>query len=326
MIISSFTSRNFEKLVSISWNLTRNFFGDEVFFYAPEIIKYQVEGFNPNVKERFIAISVTGTSCALKCDHCKGLILQSMIPAKTPKEFLDVCEALHKEGVKGVLVSGGATLKGSVPLIKFRNVIREVKEKYGFLVMVHTGLVSMETARALKECGVDVALIDIIGDDETIKQVYHLNATVADFEESLFNLKRFGVKVAPHVVVGLHYGEIKGEVKSIEIIKKYKPEALIFVVLTPLKGTSMQNVKPPRPLTVANLIALSRLMMPETPLILGCARPKGKWKACADLLSLKAGVNAIAYPSEEVIKYAEKIGLKINFSTLCCAAVINELI
>ncbi len=316
---------NFKQLVLSSWSLTRNFFGNEIFFYAPEIVRYQIEEFKPLLKERFVAISITGSSCALKCDHCRGLILQRMIPAETPEKFLRVCKDLHRMDVKGILVSGGSMLNGSVPLTRFCGAIKIAREKYGFLIMAHTGLVDEQTAAALKESGVDVALIDVIGDDETIKLVYHLDATTKDFEKSLLNLERFKIKTVPHIVVGLHYGEIRGELKSLEMIRKYSPEALVFVVITPFKGTPMENVEPPEPIEVASLIASSRHLMPKTPIILGCARPKGKWKIRTDLLSLRAGVNAVAYPSREVIRYAERIGLKVNFSTLCCAAIINEL-
>jgi uncharacterized radical SAM superfamily protein len=54
---------------------------------------------------------------------------------------------------------------------------------------------------------------------------------------------------------------------------------------------------------------------------LGCVRPKGKHRAETDILALKAGVDAIAFPSEDAVKYAEEQGYEFNFSSHCCAQI-----
>ena len=43
---------------------------------------------------------------------------------------------------------------------------------------------------------------------------------------------------------------------------------------------------------------------------MGCMRPKGSMRGETDVLALKAGVDAIAFPSEEAVKYAAKHGLE----------------
>ena len=65
-------------------------------------------------------------------------------------------------------------------------------------------------------------------------------------------------------------------------------------------------------------------MFPKTPLILGCMRPKGASRSETDVLALKAGVDAIAFPSEEAIKYAEDQGNSISFSSYCCAQMFLD--
>jgi hypothetical protein len=64
---------------------------------------------------------------------------------------------------------------------------------------------------------------------------------------------------------------------------------------------------------------MAHLMFPGTPLILGCMRPKGAARSETDVLALKAGVDAVAFPSEEAIIYAESRGWKTSFSSYCCA-------
>jgi uncharacterized radical SAM superfamily protein len=67
-------------------------------------------------------------------------------------------------------------------------------------------------------------------------------------------------------------------------------------------------------------------MFPQTPLVLGCVRPKGKHRTETDILALKAGVNGIAFPSEDAIKYAEQQGYTITFSSHCCAQIYIDAV
>ena len=66
-------------------------------------------------------------------------------------------------------------------------------------------------------------------------------------------------------------------------------------------------------------MAIARLMFPETPLILGCMRPKGSTRAATDVLALKAGADAVAFPSEDAIEYLQKRHFRFSFSPFCCA-------
>jgi len=176
-------------------------------------------------------------------------------------------------------------------------------------------------AKRLKEAGVDAALIDIIGSDETIKEIYNLNITTMDYENSLKALSEAGIAFVPHVIVGLHYGRLKGELHALEVISKYKPSAVVIIAFMPIRGTEMEKVEPPKPIDIARVIATARLIFPKTPIVLGCMRPKGRHRTETDVLALKAGVNAIAFPTEEAIKFAESQGNKIFFSSFCCSQI-----
>mgnify|MGYP006148798749 CR=1 FL=1 len=57
----------------------------------------------------------------------------------------------------------------------------------------------------------DTAMMDVIGSDETIREVYHLDRPVDDFESTLAALCSTRMQVVPHIVIGLHYGRILGE-------------------------------------------------------------------------------------------------------------------
>ncbi|NIR86892.1 radical SAM protein, partial [Candidatus Bathyarchaeota archaeon] len=253
---------------SVSW---KNF-GKNIRFYAPSFIYYKTSYFCSS-PAAFPSISVTGSSCALRCKHCGGKVLNTMMPATTPEDLICLCARLRRKGAVGCLISGGCLPDGSVPLDRFVDAIAEVKRDTGLTIVVHTGVVELSMAKRLREAGVDAALIDVIGSDETIREIYQLNVEVEDYDRSLRALHESGVPFVPHVLVGLHYGELRGEFQALKMILKYSPSAVIVIALMPIRGTLMEKVTPPAPKDIVRVLAKARLMMPRTPLVLGCMRP-----------------------------------------------------
>jgi len=214
---------------------------------------------------------------------------------------------------------------GSVPLRKFIDAIAKVKRDLGLTMVVHTGVIDPLTARRLKEAGADVALIDVIGSDETIREIYQLNVKVEDYDKALWALHQSGIPTVPHVLVGLHYGRLKGEIQALKIISKHSPSAVIVIALIPIQGTPMEKVDPPTPEDIVRVLTTARLMMPHTPIVLGCMRPKGRHRVKTDTLAVRAGVNAIAFPAEEAVQLAQSLGLEVTFSSLCCSQIFNDI-
>lgn len=252
-------------------------------------------------------------------------MLNTMYPATTPQRLVTLCRELKEKGAVGCLISGGCSPDGSVPLNRFVDAVGQIKRELGLTIVVHTGVVGKEAAQKLKKAEVDAALIDIIGSDETLREIYHLDAKVADYEQSLANLASVGIPFVPHVLVGLHYGQLKGELQALRMISEYKPSAAIVISFMPIRGTIMENVTPPKPTDIGKVILTARLMMPKTPLVLGCMRPKGKHKNETDKLAVEAGVNAIAFPSEEAIKLAIQMGYDVSFSSFCCSQIYADI-
>jgi lipoyl synthase len=295
----------------------------EIRFYAPSFTYYKTKYYcsSPN---SFPTISVTGTSCALNCKHCGGKVLETMRPALSPKELFELCTKLKQDGAQGCLVSGGCLPDGSVPLNPFISAIKRIKLELGLTVFVHTGIINLETAVALKDAQVDAALIDVIGSKETIKKTYNLNVTLKDYADSLEALHKSELNFVPHVIVGLNEGKLDGELEAIKMISKVKPSAIVIIAFMPIHGTAMAKTPATRPVDIAKVASVARLMFPETPLILGCMRPKGALRRETDVLALKAGVDAVAFPSENAVKYAESKGYTVSFSSYCCAQMYMD--
>jgi len=292
-------------------------------FYAPSFMHYKTSSYRSKPNQ-FPTISVTGKGCTLNCKHCEGKVLETMHPAETPEKLFELSSKLKQNGALGILVSGGCLPNGSVPLKQFIPVLEKIKRELGLTVNVHTGIVDAATAEALKNAGVDAALIDIIGSNETIKEIYNLNMAVEDYANSLKALHEARLNFVPHVIVGLHNGKLRGEFHALKLIARFKPSALVIIAFMPIRGTVMALVKPPQPADIAKVTATARLMFPEAPLALGCMRPRGKHRAETDVLCLKAGVNAIAFPSEEAIEYAENQGYTLSFSSYCCSQIYMD--
>jgi uncharacterized radical SAM superfamily protein len=308
------------------WEIARKNFGSRVSFFAPSVKHYDTEDFSNCGTCSFNPISISGGECPLQCDHCKAEILKPMTPAKTPEDLRRAALSYYERGARGILISGGSRLDGVVPLNPYVPVIRELKEKYGMRILAHVGIPDEESVKGLKEAGIDSALMDVIGSEETMRKVYHLrNRTPKIYEDSMRLLAEYGVPVSPHVIIGLHYGKILGEYEALRIISQFPIASLVLVALLPLANTPMESVIPPSPEEMSQVFVAARVMLPTTPILLGCERPAGEHKKKTDLLAVKAGINGIAFPAEGIRESAEAMGLKTRFSGTCCSLLFEDI-
>ncbi|MGO8989630.1 MAG: radical SAM protein [bacterium] len=309
------------ELQSEAFRIRKNHFGKELTFSIPGTVAYHDRALSIQ-KDRFAAISVTGGHCDLRCAHCKGKLLESMIPAENPETFLRVVDQLRLNGADGILVSGGADRNGQVPLDQFIPSIKTIKEEHPvFKVIVHTGLIRREPARELKGAGVDQILIDVIGNDDTIREVYHLTKTAADYEETLWMLKEMGHRLAPHIIIGHHFGELRGEWRALEMVTRVGVETIVLVVFKTLNASDKNHFKVPKPEETSKICAIARILNPDIPIRLGCIRPAHSSKSATERGAIDSGINTIAYPLQGTIDYAKEIGLKTKFIEMCCSLV-----
>lgn len=293
-------------------------FGRTVEFYAPGLKRWQTPEWKPEKSNRFLPISVTGSACALQCEHCQSKVLDGMITVPEGGIF-ELARRLQVRGTEGVLISGGSKTNGEVPLRSHLDGMRRIKEELGMRVIVHSGVVAADLADGLAAANVDGVMLDVIGADETVEEVYHLNLKTADFERSIRSLTDRGLNVIPHIVLGLHYGRLVGEWNALEMIARYPVSALILVVLSPLVGTPMADVAPPPIEEVTEYFAQARQAMPKTPVNLGCGRPMGATKIALDKSAVDNGLNGIAYPADGIIEYAQTCGLEPRYYEYCCS-------
>jgi len=285
--------------------------GRKITFYIPGMFYYN------GIRGNFPGISLTGKSCGLNCDHCQGKLLESMIPVENPEELLNIYELHKSNNFSGFLLSGGFDTNHTIPLTRFIPAIKKIKERTGLKISLHCGIIDYQTCIMLKEAGIDQALIDVIGDDDTIRNVYKTDKKVSDIIKTIKNLLSAQIPVIPHIVVGIDYGRIVGEYKAIDLIKEFPVNMIVFVSLMPVPGTPMENIKTPDAEDIARLMINARFKMPDVIIALGCARRRG-YKDI-DLWAIECGVNRIALPADEAVAKAKDFKLFIEWQKTCCS-------
>lgn len=296
-------------------------------FYTPSFKSYATSEIAACGKSAWPAVSITGPDCKLQCDHCKGRILESMIPARTPEDLWQVANRQIEHGARGMLLTGGSNHRNEVEYDPYYSTIRRIKEAFPeFRIALHTALVDRDGARRMQDSGIDAAMMDVIGAQETITQVYHLKRSVDDFERTLENLVATRLKVVPHIVLGLHYGRFHGERDALEMLRRHPPSAIVLVVAMPFYAPAHRPFAVPDSLQVGRFFLAARQALPDIPLLLGCARPVGQAKAEIDAYALMAGLNGIAHPADGMVELAARLGRKVRIAAACCSMAVGEMV
>ena len=310
--IEKMLSREDARLLEAAWQAARENHGDTFSFYLPGMIRYGRQ------RGRYPAVSITGNHCALLCEHCKSKLLEPMIKVQSPEALLQVAQKFVRNGAHGMLLTGGADRNGRLPWERYYPSIEKIGRQSALYLSAHTGFPGRETCRLLRKAGLKQALIDVMGDEKAARQVYHLPG-LHTVLMALEDIQESGIELVPHIVAGLHYGNIDAEYEALKLIQRFQPSALVFVVLTPLKGTPMAEISPPSPLEIARLIAGARLLMPEIPISLGCERPRDRRGWVMERLAIRAGATRMAVWSDDALDECKKLGLRPRFQATCCS-------
>ncbi|MEM3401828.1 MAG: radical SAM protein [Candidatus Hadarchaeales archaeon] len=268
-------------------------------------------------------ISITGHGCRLDCKHCNRQYLEQMLPCPFPDLLYKTCVKLAERGAKGVLLSGGCNEKGYVPYERFIDAIAAVKKETGLFLSAHTGLLPENLAAELGRAGVDLVDFDLVGSDETIKNVFGLEKKVEDFVEAMKILKKNVGEVVPHICIGLDGGKIKGEFRAVELAAEINPRLLVFLVLVPTSRTPFENINPPSPEDVGKIVKWAKEKLPETELALGCMRPKTVRRAEVEISAILNGVRRVVMPSRETLDWAQKNGFQMKRVDACCSVPLG---
>jgi hypothetical protein len=299
--------------------------GEGIRFHVPTFKSFASSEIAPRGRGAWPAVSITGGKCKLQCDHCRAKILEPMIPAPAPEALWRVVNETIERGAQGMLLTGGSNHRDEVEYDAFYPTIRRIKDAFpAFRIAMHTALVTRATAQRIEASGVDAAMLDIIGAQDTVQQVYHLRRPVADFEASLEYLTATSLRVVPHIVLGLHYGRLLGEWNALEIVVRHRPAALVLVVVMPFYAPAHRPFATPPAREVGRFFLAARERLPGLPLLLGCARPPGRAKVEIDTYAVMAGLNGVAHPSDGTVELAVRLGREVRVSSACCSMAVGD--
>jgi len=278
-------------------------------------------------KNSFPAFSVTAAGCALMCDHCQAKILEPMIPATTPEMLEAKVRALvAAQDLQGFLLSGGSTRRNEIRYERYLPVVERLKRAFPALkVAVHSALLDEPRARAMASAGVDTVMMDVIGAPETIREVYHLERSVDDFEATLAALCATSMEVVPHIVIGLHYGRILGEPNALDIVSRHRVHSLVLVVIMPFYARP-GSFATPATSAVGEIFLEARRRIADRQVLLGCARPPGMHRRVTDAYAVMAGLDGIAFPADGTLAVAHAIGRAAEQEHACCSVKTGRTI
>jgi uncharacterized radical SAM superfamily protein len=294
-------------------------------FSTPTFKEYESSELESCGKNSFPAFSITAGGCALMCDHCEARILEPMIPAVKP-EILDrkVRHLIATENLQGFLLSGGSNKRNEIRYSRFYPVVEKLKRDFPHLrIAIHTALTDDAGAREMEAAGVDVAMLDIIGAQETIREVYHLDRPVVDFEATLAALCATSMQISPHIVIGLHYGRIVGEENALDILSRHDTKALVLVVIMPFYAKP-GTFATPATADVGRIFLEARKRLSDRQVLLGCARPAGMHKRVTDAYAVMAGLDGIAFPADGAVAVAGVTGRPFHQAHACCSIKLGE--
>ncbi len=263
-----------------------------------------------SITKATVSVSTTGTACALDCKHCGRHYLEHMISLSE----LAKKESILK-GTKSLLISGGSTLEGKVPILEHIDEIKALKSK-GYRLNFHVGLVDEKEASEISKIASAISF-DFVGDDETIRYVYNLDKTVEDYIKTFELLRTYTKKIYPHITVGLMCGKLGHEFRAIDILSRYDHEKIVFIVFIPTANTTFEKCSPPSIQDVRRVFEYARSKF-NCELILGCMYPKGNLRDEIGFAAIDNNFNTITQPSPRVIERLKNEGYSIEWSDECC--------
>ena len=155
-----------------------------------------------------------------------------------------------------------------------------------------------------------------------LRDVYHLDRPVEDFEAALAALTSTRMEVVPHIVIGLHYGRILGEPRALDIVSRYPVHSLVLVVIMPFYAAPGTFITP-ETADVGRIFLEARKRIPERDVLLGCARPPGMHKRVTDAYAVMAGLDGIAFPADGAVAVAEMMGRPAQQQHACCSMKVG---
>ena len=261
--------------------------------------------------DRYLPISITGYRCWLLCEYCRGRWLRGMLPAETPEKLEKLVERMAYR-LTGILVSGGFTRDGRLPYKPFVQALRRIRETYPRLILsMHTGYIGSTREAELLAQLIDYADYEV---PLTQRQLVLMKLPWRTPEDYIIDAAMAfdaGLRIAPHILLGLPGAPLEEEVENLELLLRHlKPHVLVILYYT--------GAKPDARRAIYEIEAIVRRARGRVHSIaLGCMRPLWLRRRDYQLLNL---FDRIAAPSPSLVKLVGRKPLPY-----CCAVPLDVL-
>ena len=254
-------------------------------------------------RSKFIALSITGLHCSLRCKHCKASFLKGMIPVTNSEHLMELLTRLHTKGVRGALISGGFNADGMLPITdEMVKVLVDIKRRYGYVFNIHSGIVrSRELALKLKEFA-DVIDFEFTLSQYMLKDVRGLNIEPSTVIEAIELLLNMGIDVVPHVFLWHPWQSDELLQRELRVLRDLGLRRLTLLVFIP----RYFDVPLPHVDVLLERIRMVRAYF-NGEIYLGCMRPI-ELKPKLDVEVVRQGfVDRIANPHPIAMKYIAEL-------------------
>lgn len=264
----------------------------ELFEQAHEVHK---KYFKPDVIQASKLLSIKTGACPEDCSYCSQ---SARYQTNTPREkLLDLksvlkkAEQAKKEGATRFCM--GAAWRSAPPGKSFDLVLEMVQEinKLGLEVCCTLGMLSLEQAKKLKQAGLYAYNHNLDSSPEFYPKIISTRS-YQDRLDTLKNVRQAGLSVCTGAILGL--GESHKDrcsfIHQLTLINP-PPESITINTLVPIKGTPLENQKPVPIFEVVRVIAVCRILMPQSMIRLSAGRTKKN--SVEQFLCFYAGANSI---------------------------------
>ncbi len=244
-------------------------------------------------KEKFVAISVTGTWCELRCKHCRASFLRGMISAPSGEKLWEELSKLYARGVRGALISGGFTKDGVLPLKDdLVEALVNAKKRYRFVFNIHPGLIQDRNfAVTLKEFA-DVIDFEFTLSSYIVQEVRGLSYEPLVYVKSIELLVDAGLYVVPHIFLWHPHQSDEKIMEELHIVRNLGIDRVTLLVLIP---KYLEVALPSIDKLLRTAERIRKVFDGE--IYLGCMRPQTLKRKLDVELVLRGLIDRIANPS-----------------------------
>lgn len=277
--------------------------------------------FNPNKIQISTLLNIKTGGCPENCSYCPQSAHYNTGLKKEPLMSLEevICAAKKAKEVGATRFCLGAAWRSpkdkDIEIVG--KMVSEIK-KLGLETCVTLGMLKEEQAKKLKESGLDFYNHNI----DSSEEFYDKIITTRNFQDRLYTLEQVrnaGIKICCGGIVGMGENNLD-RIKMLFILANLEtpPESVPINKLIKIPGTPLADTEDVDPFDFVRVIALSRIMLPQSYIRLSAGRENMSQELQA--LCFMAGANSIFYgekllttensqPEEDEILFA-KLGIQ----------------